>query len=799
MNNSNNAQCTTPPDVSHRQINGYPPLGVEPDTIPDALKTRHKWGLWKAEPKAGNPGKFNKAPCGASGGGISINDPEKWLSFEEAITAYRTGRYSGIGILLDGSIVGIDIDNAPETFKNHPELKRLLQDAIDKGVYCEKSPSGKGLRLFVKGDLKRHLNGTKGGTKRSNLEIYQDKRFLTVTGQGGGDIIEAQDLIDRIVALIKTASPTKTRTETNVVPLRPEQAAPALSAEELKHVEQRIAQGVEKAKPDLWAGNLDGGDGGEFDSGTAKTYEDRSQADIALMCEVVRQCDAEQIPDGQVEDVAIAVFGQSGLVRDKWLEREDYRERTFAKARELVADEVAQRRQTVKHAEQEIGEVDRNDVLRAEQYAKRFASELRYNHTTGQWMHYTDGVWKTQYGAELEKSKQLADIINTYAQQVAKADPDSSKAKKWQRFAAGSYTAKALIMTPKIASTDPRMHVAQVELDPNPDLLCVRNGYIDLQTGKCYEPNPDKLMSRQAGTHYDPDATCPLWEKSLAAMFPEHPEIVDFLQVAVGYSATGHVTEEKLFDLYGFGRNGKSVFQNTILRALGTYTNTSPPSLLVWKTKDDGPKSELAALAGSRIASVNELESGDRLHEQTVKRLAGREPIAARFLYGQYFEYWPTAKVWLRTNHQPIITGTDDGIWRRIVLIPFKQQFIGADDDPKLEYKLAQELPGILAWIVRGAQRWYQEGLILPPVLQRELNTYRGESDILGRFLDEYTTPDPIGRVKQGDLWFDWKTHCERDGLAPGTKNSFTRRLKERGIGSLMSNGDRYYKGLKRG
>lgn len=612
-------------------------------------------------------------------------------------------------------------------------------------------------------------------------------------------LIEHQPTIDGTVSLIQKSKGNTGQGEkssTNIVPFRPEQQ---LDNSELAAKVDEVAQKVKEARSSLWAGNLDGDDGGEFGTGTSKAYQDRSQADVALYCEIIRQCERADIPGTQIEDATHEVFGRSALVRDKWLEREDYRERTFTYARKMVEQELDERKAAADQAEKDMGNVDRDDVLAAELYAKYYAPTLRFNSTSGTWIHCKEGVWTTQYGAETEAAKAQADRVMGHAQKIAKADPDSTKSKKWMRFAAKCYSAKALEATPKLARTDPRMHVAQMELDQDHDLLCVQGGYVDLQTGKHYEPDPNKLMSRQAGTHYDPNAQCPQWLQALERMFPEHPEIVDTLQVAVGYSATGRVDEEKLFDLYGYGANGKSVFQNAILRALGSYTNTSPPSLLVWKAKDDGPKSELAALAGSRIASVNELESGDRLHEQTVKRLAGREPVSARYLYGQFFEYWPTAKVWLRTNHQPIITGTDDGIWRRIVLIPFKQQFTGAACDPHLEAKLAQEVDGILAWIVRGAQRWYKEGLILPPVLQRELDAYRSESDVLGTFLDEHTIRDPTARVKQADLWFAWQMHCERDGLSTGTKNSFSRRLKERGIESVKSNGERYYKGLRRG
>ncbi len=131
-----------------------------------------------------------------------------------------------------------------------------------------------------------------------------------------------------------------------------------------------------------------------------------------------------------------------------------------------------------------------------------------------------------------------------------------------------------------------------------------------------------------------------------------------------------------LFICYGGGANGKSVFANVLSAILADYGQMAPPSLLtVRRDGDAGPRSDVARLCGARMVQINELNQGDRLDEQVVKMLAGREMLSARFLHKEYFDFWPTAKPWLRTNHRPVITGEDDGIWRRIALIPFKRKF----------------------------------------------------------------------------------------------------------------------------
>lgn len=145
--------------------------------IPDSLK-QQPWGVWKAEPREGKPGKFNKAPrCPLTGITIGANQPEKFGTFNEAKAAYESGSYTGVGVLLNGTgIVGVDIDDYSDIFTLRPEVKLWVQEAIKQGAYCEKSPSGKGLRLFMIGKLPA------SGRKSAGLEIYDNNRFLTVTG-----------------------------------------------------------------------------------------------------------------------------------------------------------------------------------------------------------------------------------------------------------------------------------------------------------------------------------------------------------------------------------------------------------------------------------------------------------------------------------------------------------------------------------------------------------------------------------------------------------------------------------------
>ncbi len=201
-------------------------------------------------------------------------------------------------------------------------------------------------------------------------------------------------------------------------------------------------------------------------------------------------------------------------------------------------------------------------------------------------------------------------------------------------------------------------------------------------------------------------------------------------------------------------------------------------------------------LDGVRLVSINELPGGMQLDEVVVKQIAGRKPISARYMYGQFFTYQPKFTPWVRTNHKPIIKGDDDGIWRRIVVLPFRRKFKEHEQDPLLERAVLKECDGILRWMIEGAALYLNSGLKLSPTILAEQTQYSKESDLLGEFLDEKTEAGVAKRVSQSDLFYRWKSWNENNGTRSGSKKSFTQRLAERGFTTAKSGGRYSYVGL---
>lgn len=361
-----------------------------------------------------------------------------------------------------------------------------------------------------------------------------------------------------------------------------------------------------------------------------------------------------------------------------------------------------------------------------------------------------------------------------------------------------SHDLKRLEAMLKLAASEPSMTVSINELDSDPWLLGVRNGVVDLRTGDLLDNDPSMLITRMCNASHNRTATCHRWLTFLDQIFDGDLDTIDTVQRALGYTLTAFTAEEVMFICFGHGSNGKSVFNNVVTSILGSYGRVAPPSLLTLRRHgDSSPRNDLAALAGARCVSINELQSGDRLDEQVVKLLAGREMISARFLHKEFFEFLPTFTPWLRTNHKPVITGDDDGIWRRLVLIPFRQQFSGQAKDPNLESKLMEERDGILGWMVEGSVKWQRDGLNLSRTIRREGASYRRDSDLLGQFIGEVCITDPNESVLQADLYRQYRAWAQANGIGAIAKASFTRRLSERGYSERKSNSQRFYCGLK--
>jgi putative DNA primase/helicase len=318
--------------------------------------------------------------------------------------------------------------------------------------------------------------------------------------------------------------------------------------------------------------------------------------------------------------------------------------------------------------------------------------------------------------------------------------------------------------------------------DRDPFLLNCKNGTIHLKEGKLYPHRREDYITKILPVEFDKKAECPLWLKFLDKTFEVESEIIPYLQRILGYSLTGDMTEQCFFILYGEGANGKSTLLETVRYVLGDYAKKAAPEAFFEKRNDASAGYEIAALEGARFVISDETQENRRLDEGIVKRITGGDMVSCRHMRQDFYEYAPTYKIFLATNHQPTIKGADIGIWRRIHMIPFNNQISDDERDPYLKEKLKGEAPGILAWMVRGCLEWQErKGLHPPREILDATEEYRGEQDVLGDFINDRCTVGKSEFVEKNSLYKGYAEWCKENEQSPLSLTNFTRKMKSKG------------------
>lgn len=370
-------------------------------------------------------------------------------------------------------------------------------------------------------------------------------------------------------------------------------------------------------------------------------------------------------------------------------------------------------------------------------------------------------------------------ILPPYYADLARA-ATSAQQQELYRAAAKACSVNHLKHALELARAD--LLVPRSRFDADPFLLNCINGVVDLRTGQLIPHDPALYLTKLADAEYHPDADAPTWDRFLQDVFTGDAELIDYMQAALGYSITADTREQKLFLCYGTGANGKTTLFETVRAVLGDYAHAIPTRTLLADGRDDHPHA-LAQLYGARLALASETAEGRQLNENLMKLLTGGDRITARHLYHEFFSFEATAKVWLFTNHKPIIRDHSHATWRRIVLIPFKARF-GEGGTPavrNMRERLLAEREGILAWLVRGAQRWYMHGLDEPLAVRAAVDEYRRETDSMQEWLTQHTIDDAAATTPARELYDAYAEWCNANGIAPISTTTFGRRLGELG------------------
>ncbi|MEO5577281.1 MAG: phage/plasmid primase, P4 family [Gaiellaceae bacterium] len=420
--------------------------------------------------------------------------------------------------------------------------------------------------------------------------------------------------------------------------------------------------------------------------------------------------------------------------------------------------------------------LNNTEVGNAEQLVTRHGRRLRYCGPWSKWLVYDGARWaKDRSGAPVRLQKETLRWATANANAILDDKPRVARLK----FLLESE--REARIRAAIALAAPELPVMPEEFDLDPWILNLTNGTLDLRTVQLRRHRPDDLLTKLAPVTFDPEATAPHWESSLARWLQDDRLLQDYVQQIVGYSLTGDTREQLLFILYGAGENGKSTFLRILLELLGDYAQQTPTATFLDRRGDAIPN-DLAALRGTRLVSAAESGESRKLNEALVKQMTGGDRISARFMRSEYFEFTPAFKPWLATNHKPLIRGTDHAIWRRLRLIPFTARITPEERDPELLDKLRLELPGILNWALVGCLAWHGHGLQTPRSVEDATSAYRAEMDDVGRFLEDRCELADGLTTTSVALFTAYNHWASGNGEQALTQNAFSRRLSERGL-----------------
>lgn len=438
-------------------------------------------------------------------------------------------------------------------------------------------------------------------------------------------------------------------------------------------------------------------------------------------------------------------------------------------------------------------ESGRTDISNAKRFIDAYEKQLLYVPPWRKWLSWDGSRWADDCGIGAnQRATRYATKLWSYLPKISQT-LDRNEFAKVVSFVRTTSQAAKISNFLSLASNDERVVCPVEELNSDPNLLNCVNGTVDLTTGEIASHNPSHRITQITSVPYDPDATCEKWIETLNIIFDGDADLIRFVQQLLGYSLSGETGEHILPIAYGDGFNGKSTVWNVTAELLGDYASLANDELLMGDSRNH--PTEKAALYQKRFVAISEPEKGSKLKESRVKELTGDRLITARRMHEDFWSFKRTHTFWISSNHLPTIDGTDEGIWRRVKLIPF-----GVDLRTKLkpipdfdQWLIRHEGAGILAWMVRGYLDYRQHGLIEPERVTAATKRYRDDSDELGDFIAEWCVTDDHGRVAGSDLY---RVYIEKVGKKSMGKNAFGQAIAER-FERVKIRGRNVYKGLR--
>lgn len=771
-------------------------LTVTPLPKPPAeLRKCDQWVSWNDEHDPKKPAEPRKPPvtCDVDGNlsRIAVTDSQNYRSWRETQRHTEHWQLAGIGFVFteNDPFCGVDLDGCrdPETGEVEAWATQIIQKLKS---YSEVSPSGTGIKIWLKG--KKPAGPNKWypfpGDKNRAIEVYDSERYFTFTGQALGGYTTIQEAQISLYALCACA-PAETSKRTAVASVgkpRNQDVPPA-----------QILQRIKKARPTqyekLFVTGADDNDNG-------------SVLDFQLACLLVEQVgnDPERIED---------LMHESAIVREKW-ERHDYLPRTITRAVQATAAK-RQANETVKLESPKYW----NDITVSKRFADQERGTLRYCLAWKSWLVWDGRRWVRDH--EMSVQERLKDYALDMLS-IAATERDDTRRKELMQIFNG-YTRWGRLKDLEMSARSV-LAIKPNELDTSHWLLNVLNGTLNLHTARIgrdgrlhvdLQPHdPMDLLTKLAPVHYEPGVVSERWQRFLTLALRRNTEIdwddplataeadqelEEYAQELAGVSLTGDVRDDTLLFAHGDGGSGKSTFMLALQHLLGDYAITIEFETLLRQPFGRAGEAhrDLARLAGVRAAFASEVDEGRRWDLGMIKQLTGGDKQRGRRLYGEAFEYAPTAKIWCRANAKPAAYDSE-GLWRRMRLLPFDHPTPPEHRDKTLRDALldGSELTGILTWALMGLARWLERGKLpteneLPARIRAATDAYRKEQvddDPLAPFFEERcvikpkkTSPWTSSTALYGAMELWWRERSRPHNQLP-TQKAFGAALRHYGL-----------------
>lgn len=426
-------------------------------------------------------------------------------------------------------------------------------------------------------------------------------------------------------------------------------------------------------------------------------------------------------------------------------------------------------------------------------YARGQSGQIRGGNN---WYAYDGRRWVLSGDDTLNLAKATTDTLR----EVAREEPDEARRRSILRKIGLARSAPRIRAMLDMAQSEPEISRSGADLDSDGWLLNCLNGTINLRTGALRPHDSDDLITRIAGVNFEPDRSCPRWEKFLGLVLDDDVELKKFMQKAIGASLVGGSFRRQVFCLCGPGNNGKTTLLSTLLGVLGEYGATAHTSLLMKRRAEDETELNpgLFNLRGRRLAVLSESDHRGYLGEAKLKQITGGGRVSVRGLYRDPIEFAPAFTIWLDTNELPSVANTIRAMKDRIVVIPFtvdvEARLREMDRNPKQDFaaELLKEGPGILAWAVEGCRLWDADGqrLVKPPVVNRATSTYWKEQDRIAQFAAECLVDEPTAReINPQTMYETYVIWSRLQGERSLNSANFKKKMEEKGYRQVTIKG----------